>query len=57
MSFPRFRRRYESLVPVNDRPVGVIDEKKVSCISGLLNVRKRACKNKRCMVGDTILIF
>jgi len=30
MSFPRFRRRYECLVPADDRPVGIVDEKKVS---------------------------
>ena len=30
MSFPRFRRRYECLVPSDDRPKGVVDEKAVS---------------------------
>ena len=30
MSFPRFRRHYECLVPSDERPQGVIDEKAVS---------------------------
>ena len=30
MSFPRFRRRYECLVPSDERPHGIVDEKAVS---------------------------
>ena len=30
MSFPRFRRRYECLLPIDDRPKGIVDEKAVS---------------------------
>jgi len=57
MSFPRFRRRYESLVPVNDRPVGIIDEKKVSCICGLLNTRKEFVTISDAWYSDTVVIF
>ena len=30
MSFPRFRRHYECLVPNDERPHGIVDEKAVS---------------------------
>ena len=33
MSFPRFRRRYECLVPNDERPHGIVDEKAVSGVA------------------------